>query len=70
MKRTQIADHDLVRFCQWYQHHFGKCEDAESVFITCLCGHFHSYEKAMKELLKRMRSLGLVNFKNQTITII
>ena len=41
----------------------------DSVFVTCMCGHFHSHPKAMKELLERMQTLGLVIRHKGTITI-
>lgn len=65
-----MTDNDLYEFCQWYASHFGKQEDVESVFITCMCGHFHSYPKAMKEVLKQMVALGLVKKDNNKITIV
>jgi hypothetical protein len=65
-----MTDIGLREFCKWYKSHFGKSKDVESVFLTCLCGHFHSYPKAMKEVLKRMQTLGLVTIKNSNISII
>ena len=67
---AEITDNDLREFCRWYRHHYGKREDAESVFVTCLCGHFHSYPKAMKEVVKRMRDLSLIAEIDKTITIV
>lgn len=68
---TEITDNDLKAFCKWYEQRFKKCCMVESVFVSCMCGHFHSHEQAMKEVLKRMLSLGLiVRHKNDTITIV
>ena len=67
---AEITDNDLKEFAKWYKNHFGKREDAESVFVTCLCGHFHSYPKAMMEVVKRMRDLSLIAEIDKTITIL
>ncbi len=67
----RIQDNDLKAFCEWYRQRFNECCMLESVFVTCMCGHFGSYEKAMKEALKRMQSLGLIiRHKNGTISIV
>ncbi len=66
---TQISDTELRDFCKWYKDRNKKAIDEESVFITCMCGHFHSYPKAMKEQLKRMNVLGLITTNKGTITI-
>lgn len=67
---AEITDNDLREFCRWYRHHFGKREDAESVFVTCLCGAFHSFPKPMKEVVKRMQDLSLIRVKDKKITIV
>lgn len=65
-----INDNDLREFVKWYKNHYGKREDAESVFVTCLCGHFHSYPKAMKEIVKRMADIGIIKKEKDKITMI
>lgn len=65
-----MSDNELREFCKWYKHHYGKHEDVESVFVTCLCGHFHSYPKAMKEVVKKMNALGLITTTKEKITIL
>ena len=65
-----MSDDELQEFCQWYSKHFGKSEYAESVFVTCLCGHFHSYPKAMREAVNRMAALGLIRKEKDNITIV
>lgn len=65
----RITDTELRDFCKWYKNRFGKTTD-EEVLVTCMCGHFHSFPKAMKEQLRRMQSLGLITVnKDKTITI-
>ena len=66
----EVRDNDLREFVRWYKGHYGQCEDTESVFVTCMCGHFHSYPKAMKEVLKRMVSLGLIKKDKEKIIIL
>lgn len=66
----EVRDNDLREFVRWHKRHYEKREDAESVFVTCMCGHFHSYPKAMKELLKRMQALGLITTNKERITIV
>ncbi len=65
-----IAEKQLYDFCRWYCHYFGKHEDAESVFVTSMCGMFHSYPKAMAKELKRMAILGLITRGKEKITIL
>ena len=65
----EIEDKDLRGFCKWYEGRFGKREDAESVFVTSLCGAFHSCPKVMKAVLKRMADLGLIRMDKGKITI-
>ena len=66
----RITYKELREFCKWYKGHFRKDSDVESVFVTCMCGHFHSYPKAMKEVLKRMVSLGLIKKDKEKIMIL
>ncbi len=67
---AEITDNDLREFVKWYKNHYGKREDMESVFVTCLCGHFHSYPKAMNEVVKRMADIGIIKKGKEKITII
>lgn len=67
---TQIPDNELRDFCKWNKDRLSKTTEEESVFITCMCGHFHSYPKAMKEVLKRMQALGLITTNKRMITIV
>lgn len=63
----EIPDDDLRAFCKWCRF---KGRVSEEVLVTCMCGHFHSFPKAMKEQLRRMQSLGLITVnKDKTITI-
>ena len=66
----EVRDNDLREFCQWYKGHYGQREDVESVFVTSLCGHFNSYPRAMKELLKRMVAIGLIQKDKEKIMIL
>ena len=66
----ELKDNDLREFCDWYRQRFKRCCTTASVFVTCMCGHFSSYEKAMRDALKRMQSLGLIiRHKNGMISI-
>lgn len=67
---NRITDNELQEFCKWYSSRFAKREDVESVFVTCMCGHFHSTPKAMLQLLKRMAALGLIKKQKNKITIL
>ena len=66
----RITDKELREFCKWYKNHFRKDSDVESVFVTCMCGHFHSYPKAMKDVMKRMQALRLITINKEKITIV
>lgn len=67
---TEITDIQLADFAAWYRQRFNECCMEQSVLVTCLCGHFGSNEKAMKEALKRMQSLDLIiRHRNGTISI-
>lgn len=67
----EIKETYLKDFCEWYRQRFNECCMAESVFVACMCGHFGGNEKAMKEQLERMQSLGLIiRHKNGTISIV
>jgi hypothetical protein len=66
--KTMIEDIDLRKFCRWCRYR-GKM--SEEVLVTCMCGHFHSYPKAMRKELKRMQSLGLIIVNtDKTISIV
>ena len=61
----RISDKDLQDFCKWYKDRFNKVADEKGVMITCLCGHFHTYTKRAKELLKHCEELNiLANYNN------
>ncbi len=62
-----ISDKDLRDFCKWYKDRFNKVADGKGVVITCLCGHFHTYTKRAKELLKRCESINLLAVNNDVV---
>lgn len=62
-----ISDKDLQDFCKWYKDRFNRIADEKGVVITCLCGHFHTYTKRAKELLKRCESINLLAVKNDVV---
>lgn len=57
-------------FCNWYADRFGNGPTPCSVFVTCLCGHFHTYTKAAEAILKEMNRAGLVVVKRGTVQIV
>ena len=67
MDIEEIADSELQEFCQWYKEHYGRSESFESAFITCLCGHYHTYPREAKRLLKRLISLKYVSVRNNIV---
>lgn len=59
---------DLKEFCEWCKNHIGELMEV-GAFVTCLRGYFHSFPKAMKAVVKRMQSLGLIKKKDKMINI-
>ena len=64
-----ITDDQLKEFCEWFAGFHGVTTEP-SVFTTCMCGHFHTYEKAAKLLMKRCKELRLVVVRKGILTII
>ena len=64
-----MTDTELRDYCKWYQGHFRKDVELKSVYVTGMCGRFHSYPKAMTQALRRMQALGLVEVKSHMVTI-
>ncbi len=62
-----VLDEGLVDFCVWYKKHFKKYEDGVGVVVACMCGHFHTYTKRAKVLLKRCESLKLLEVRNNIV---
>ena len=60
----------LREFCKWYAGNFGARPAACSVFVTCLCGHFHTYPKAASTILREMKGLGLVEVRGGTVRVL
>lgn len=67
MSVEEIADSELVDFCQWFKKHYAKSESYESALITCLCGHFHTYSKQAKVIMNRLKSLELISQKRNIV---
>lgn len=65
-----MTDQELKDFIIWHKERFKRTELPESVLITCMCGFFHSYPRAMQQVLKRMSALGLIKRKGEQITIL
>ena len=63
----EVSNEELNEFCQWYKEHYGKSESYESAFITCMCGHFHTYPKEAKVLLNRLKGLELITQKRNMV---
>ena len=64
-----ILDSELQEFCRWYKNHYGRSESFESAFITCLCGHYHTYPKEAKRLMERLKGLDLITQKRNIVYI-
>lgn len=64
-----ILDSELQEFCQWYKEHYGRSESFESAFITCLCGHYHTFPKQAKVLLNRLKGLELITQKRNIVLL-
>ena len=56
----EIADDQLVEFCQWFKDHYNRNESYMSAMTTCLCGYFHTYPREANKLLNRCMSLSLM----------
>lgn len=65
----EVSNEELNEFCQWYKEHYGKSESYESAFITCMCGHFHTYPKEAKVLLSRLKGLELITQKRNIVLL-
>ena len=65
----EVSNEELNEFCQWYKAHYGKSESYESAFITCMCGHFHTYPKEAKVLLNRLKGLELITQKRNIVLL-
>lgn len=64
-----ILDSELQEFCRWYKNHYGRSESFESAFITCLCGHYHTYPKEAKRLMERLKGLDLITQKRNDVLL-
>lgn len=67
MKVEDITNFELQNFCEWFKDHYSKNESYESAMITCLCGHYHTYPREAKRLLKRLISLKYVSVRNNIV---
>ena len=65
----EVSDSELQEFCRWYKNHYGRSESYESAFITCLCGHYHTYPKQAKKILERLTSMGLISQKRNIVLL-
>lgn len=65
----QIEDELLINAAKWHKNHYGQREVSVSVFCTFLCGHLHSYEKAVKPSVEKMVSMGLIEVKNEKVKV-
>ena len=64
-----ILDSELQEFCRWYKNHYGRSGSFESAFITCLCGHYHTYPKEAKRLMERLKGLDLITQKRNIVYV-
>ena len=67
MNVEEITDSELQDFCQWYKKHYAKTESFESAFITCLCGHYHTFPKQAKVIMSRLFGLDLISQKRNIV---
>jgi len=64
---TNIEDSELVESCGWYRKRHGVTPVPLSVFVTFLCGYFHTYSKSAEALAKRCKQLGLIQIKDKVV---
>ena len=61
---------ELLRFREWYADFHGVQPTERSVFVTCLCGHFHTYTKAVASILRDLKKLGLIETRGGTVRVL
>ena len=57
MNQTELEIKEAAR---WYTRRFGKKPVEKSVYVTWLCGFFHSYIREANGILQQMKESGLV----------
>lgn len=67
---TEERTNNLTEFCRWYADFHGTRPKARSVFITCLCGHFHTYPKAAETILRELKRLRMVEESGGSVRIL
>jgi hypothetical protein len=65
-----MTNQELRDFRDWYAGRHGRDPTSFSIFVTCLCGYFHTYPKAATALLKELRRLGFAKVKAGDVTIV
>ena len=65
-----ISDEQLRGFCGWYCRHHGSAPVCQSVFVTCLCGYFHTFSRAAEVIASRCQDAGLISVKHKVVTFI
>lgn len=67
MKVEDITNFELQNFCEWFKEHYRKDNVYESVMITCLCGHYHTFPRQANRLLKRLVVLKYVSIRKNIV---
>ena len=64
-----ISDEQLRGFCGWYCRHHGSAPVCQSVFVTCLCGYFHTFGKAAEAIASRCEDAGLIRIEDKVVIL-
>lgn len=65
---TIISRFDEYRnFVDWYFERFGERPAEKCVFVTSICGHFHTFRKGGEMICKEMADFGLIKMKGGII---
>lgn len=63
-----IGDEQLRDFCGWYRRHHSSAPVCLSVFVTCLCGYFHTFSRVAEAIAVRCKEVGLIRIENKVVT--
>lgn len=63
------SDSELKEAIRFHNQHYGDKEVPKSVFETFLCGHFHTYPRAAREIMELMSEKELVVVKKGMVHI-
>ena len=63
-----VSDEQMIKSGAWIVRHLKRKAFAESVFLTYLCGYFHTYPKQARGILENMAANGFVTKEGETVT--